>query len=384
MFKKSLAAVAVLGAFAASSFAADVTFYGKVDMGLSYQNAEVTDAQGKKDTTEALTLDSGVGLASRIGLKATEQLGNGDKVAFKLEGDFSTDDGELAKGKLWQREASLSYTSDWGKLYAGRYGSFSAAAGDTDIVMDRVESFDGGHKGVSMMGFSRMDNALTYFTPKFAGFQAAAMYSFKNDNQSVTGGDEDKGIVGNHEGHSDADHYAGIALSYDLGALKTAISYEQLIRHTHDYVDEQGTIKNQPLNDAKIVTFGGNYDFDMFKLYAGAQYFEGMDKVKDMKFEGLGADGVEGYALHVGSKFEALAGHFDTGIYYIDATGNAQAGLQDRDGEYFGINARYIYKLSNRTEIRSSVAYDHQEVETNAKDWEKDRYLACVSLTHNF
>ena len=38
--KKTLAAVAVLGAFAGSAFAADVTLYGKVDMGLSYQNTK--------------------------------------------------------------------------------------------------------------------------------------------------------------------------------------------------------------------------------------------------------------------------------------------------------------------------------------------------------
>ena len=383
MFKKSLAAVAVLGAFAASSFAADVTFYGKVDMGLSYQNAEVTDSQGKKDTTEALTLDSGVGLASRIGLKATEQLGNGDKVAFKLEGDFSTDDGELAKGKLWQREASLSYVSDWGKLYAGRYGSFSGAAGDTDIVMARVESFDGGHKGVGLVGLGRMDNALTYFTPKFAGFQAAAMYSFKNDAKAA--GDE---------GHHNADHYAGLAMTYDLGALQTAVSYEQVMRKNTVKAGEAG------LNDAKVVTFGGSYDFDMFKLFAGAQYFEGMDNLIGAKDAGLhdfykdakdvehaatlNKDGIEGYGLHFGTKFDALAGHFDAGLYYIDATANRDAG--DVDGEYFGVNARYIYKLSNRTEIRSSVAYDHTEWDKfqNTQNWEKDRYLACVSLTHNF
>lgn len=34
MFKKSLAAVAVLGAFAGSAFAAEVTMYGVIDTGL--------------------------------------------------------------------------------------------------------------------------------------------------------------------------------------------------------------------------------------------------------------------------------------------------------------------------------------------------------------
>ena len=39
--KKTLAAVAVLGAFAGSAFAADVQLYGIVDTGLQYLNADV-------------------------------------------------------------------------------------------------------------------------------------------------------------------------------------------------------------------------------------------------------------------------------------------------------------------------------------------------------
>lgn len=41
MFKKSLAAVALLGAFAGSAFAADVTLYGVVDEGFLYTTKPV-------------------------------------------------------------------------------------------------------------------------------------------------------------------------------------------------------------------------------------------------------------------------------------------------------------------------------------------------------
>ena len=40
MFKKTLAAVAVLGAFAGSAFAANVTMYGIVDTGLGYTSID--------------------------------------------------------------------------------------------------------------------------------------------------------------------------------------------------------------------------------------------------------------------------------------------------------------------------------------------------------
>lgn len=44
MFKKSLIAVAVLGATAFSVQAADVTMYGKVDTGLQFKTNEVPKA----------------------------------------------------------------------------------------------------------------------------------------------------------------------------------------------------------------------------------------------------------------------------------------------------------------------------------------------------
>ena len=44
--KKTLAALAVLGAFAGSAMAADVTLYGVVDLGLKYTNTD-SDLRGE-------------------------------------------------------------------------------------------------------------------------------------------------------------------------------------------------------------------------------------------------------------------------------------------------------------------------------------------------
>lgn len=100
--KKTLAALAVLGAFAGSAAAADVTLYGVVDYGFLYKHSESTEAKsGDTTKTDSLTLDSGVDSASRFGLKGTEDLGNGMKVGFKLENGFSADDGTLSQnGRL--------------------------------------------------------------------------------------------------------------------------------------------------------------------------------------------------------------------------------------------------------------------------------------------
>ena len=387
MFKKSLAAVAVLGAFAASSFAADVTLYGKVDMGLQYQNVETTNFKGVESNADGFKLNSGVGQASRIGVKGTEDLGNGYKVSFVLENGLNVDDGTFKgaeEDRLFDREASLTVSSEWGTLMAGRFGAFSTAASKTDILMSRVESFDGGHTGAELAMIDRVDNAIAYLSPKFAGFQAAAIYSLKMDNSKAGA-----------EGHSDADRYAGVALTYDIGALQTAIGYEQILRG-----------EGSDNNDAKVITFGGNYDFDMFKLYAAGQYFDGLTDVVDYGdaaedisglkgFEkyGLYNDGIEGYGLHFGAKFDALAGHWDAGIYYINAEANVVNGTYSGkpmtgtiDGEYYGGAVRYIYNLSSRTNIRSTLAYNTKEWDgvDNYDKWSRDTYTAKVSLTHNF
>lgn len=79
--KKTLAALAVLGAFAGSAAAADVQLYGVVDEGFIYTNTKVTDEKSDNQ----FQLGSGLNLGSRWGLKGTEDLGNGYKVGFKLK-----------------------------------------------------------------------------------------------------------------------------------------------------------------------------------------------------------------------------------------------------------------------------------------------------------
>lgn len=394
MFKKSLAALAVLGAFASASFAADVTFYGKIDLGLAYTNTETSQYNGMKVNEDSLTLDSGVGEASRIGFKATEELANGDKVSFKLEGDFTADDGELNDDHIFQREASLTYSSQWGDLFAGRFGSIAGAAGQSDVVMSRVDVFDGGHKGgqlVSLVG--RLDNAIAYQTPAFAGLQATAVYSFKNDNEEAWDHDKNPStpnVALGHEGHADANRYAGVALTYDIGALQTAVSYEQLIRTT--------VAGNHKLDDGKLVTLGANYDFDMFKLFAAAQHFEGLDNAIT-KSGGLGnsnptgkfaAEGMNGYSLHLGSEFAALGGFVELGLYYADVEANCEK--KAVDGEYFGMNGRYIYKLSERTNVRTSFGYTRTTWDkfkfggrkAHKQDFEQEVLKIGASLVHNF
>lgn len=89
--KKTLAALAVLGAFAGSALAAEVQLYGILDTGVGYNHINL-DTSGV-DNVDSFEMKSGVGSGSRWGLKGTEELGNGLTVGFILEDGFDSDTG---------------------------------------------------------------------------------------------------------------------------------------------------------------------------------------------------------------------------------------------------------------------------------------------------
>ena len=82
--KKTLAAVAVLGALAGSAMAAEVTLYGVIDTGLNWTQVKKTDS----DANNSFSMGSGQNSGPRFGLKGTEDLGDGWKVGFNLENSF--------------------------------------------------------------------------------------------------------------------------------------------------------------------------------------------------------------------------------------------------------------------------------------------------------
>ena len=96
--KKTLAAVAVLGAFAGTSMAADVTMYGVVDTGLLYQHGEASasiDGIGSASAeVDSFSMEPGTNSASRFGIRGTEDLGT------VIAGEYSTYNGMTVGFKL--------------------------------------------------------------------------------------------------------------------------------------------------------------------------------------------------------------------------------------------------------------------------------------------
>ena len=378
--KKTFVAAAVLGAFAASAMAADVTLYGVIDTGLHYSNKNVES----KHDVNSFDMKSGASAGNRWGLKGTEDLGNGYKVGFVLENGFTEDDGELGNGgRLFGREANLYVASDFGTLSFGRVGALTSGCGSYDQM--KYTPFATGWAGTAtkanfmLADRDRMDNTVTYVTPSFAGVQVYAQYSFNRDGQETAGNERQN------------DRYAALGASYKNGAFSSALVVDTVMHNNKSANDK----------DSLGVTLGASYDFEVVKLFAMGQYgqhenFLGSTFDKGTKttaantkyaadyFKTLSSKGWKGYGVNLGATAPVLGGTVLAQASYLDAKTHdgmsyesaekgaaATAALgtgsyKEAKAQNWGIALGYTYPFSKRTNVYTYVSYNETQVKTEA------------------
>lgn len=358
MFKKTLAAAAVLGAFAGSAFAADVTLYGVIDYGFNYQHVD-TDAAGT-DASDSFRMMSGQNSGSRFGLKAQEDLGNGLQVGFVLENGFDADDGSFdgnGDDKIFGRESQLYLSSAFGTVSFGRVGQMASANGSFGIL-GGASPFSGGwqdsvgQKFVFANGFARFDNTVTYVTPEFAGLKVYAQYSFQNSST-------EEGT----EGKSSVDRYYGVGATYTNNNL-----YLVGIVDSMNWGTQLGDT-GRSLDDQLAVTLGGAYDFGVAKLYASGQYFDNAKAVGQKRATETGSiadgysfatlEGAEGWGLNVGVGVPVFGGTAKAQVAYMDAESTRDS---DMNVSRWSLAAGYDYNLSKRTMVYTAAAYTRDDV----------------------
>lgn len=375
MFKKTLAAVAVLGAFAGSAFAANVTMYGIVDTGLGYTSID----KGYGEDVNTFDMRADQNSANRFGVKGEEDLGNGVKVGFSLENGFSSDDGKLSTaGRLFDREALLYVAGDFGELGMGRQGDLASGNGRYGLFGGKVSPFStgwsdiAGHKYVMGAGFGRMDNSVTYKTPTFAGFNVLAQYSFKKDSAKD-----------GREGSSAVDRQYALGASFTAGDLYlTGIVTQTNLK----------SLGQQDVEDPLTVSLGGNYNFGVAKLYVAGQYFKDSDlAVKQIDRHDADAntgyqkgEQFNGFGLSVGADVPAFGGTAKVLVGYMDAEDQAAENAQDLQRYTFSVG--YEYPLSKRTFVYGGAGYymdSYDKVEAGHDD---KASVAAVNagLVHKF
>lgn len=368
--KKTLAAVAVLGAFAGSALAADVTLYGKVDLGLHYLG---TDTDGVK--TNNWDLKSGGDSASRFGLKGSEQISEGLKVGFQLEHSFDADNGKDSSDRAFHREARLYVATDFGTLHMGRFGALDSTTGSLGMIGGLAATTGYGDVigdyGFAMMAHSRLNNSIAYTSPEFAGIKVSAMVSLGDTEEEF---DSEKGTFQaddfDREATSNVDRYYGLGVKGQWGALGAGLIVSQLDKghKTEDGVAPAGYFQ---ADDAMNYTAGVNYDFGFAKMALVGNYY---DQGKTSATEEVSSWGVNysiAAPLPVGS-VEAVVAYGEEKKEVV--------GGSDEKVKAFNVGAMYHYPLSKRTYLYAGAGFGQEKDDDN----KTKTYEVSSGLVHNF
>ncbi|MEO5661502.1 MAG: porin [Polaromonas sp.] len=234
--KKLLIALAAAGAFSGSASAqTSVTIYGIVDAGI------VNERGGVKGSLVKLT--SGVGSASRLGFRGTEDLGGGLSANFVLESGPRIDTGELdVANTIFNRQAYVGLKGGFGALTLGRqYTPFFLT------ISSVADPFTAGYAGSAKNLFPtvgnnrRTSNTIQYASPKISGLSGELAYSF-----------------GEQAGSNSAGRQYGAAIAYGSGPLNVRLAYNNKNNDTAaDATQPNGT----------NTLLAANYKFALAKVF---------------------------------------------------------------------------------------------------------------------
>jgi len=199
--KKTLIAAGIAAVMAAPAMA-DTTVYGKVRQ--SMENID-NDA----NTSDAWSITD---RASRVGVKGSEDLGNGMTANYQLEWSVDVDDGTFGARNQW-----VGLKGSFGEVRVGRHDTPYKMAGSAALFNDTMAD-EQSTSGIIQRNFeTRAANTIAYITPTVNGLHAAI---------AVVPGEETSTVAGTAvaDGLSDA---VSVAVVYKNGPLSIAGGYEK-------------------------------------------------------------------------------------------------------------------------------------------------------------
>lgn len=202
--KKSLIALAALGAFAgAASAQSSVTLYGTLDVGVSKQTGLALTAFGVNGNS--------FHTPSRWGIRGTEDLGNGLSAIFDLQtSGIGLGNGSMGQTKVCTNttatatapcaQASVQSSSYFGReAYVGLKGGFGTVKAGLDasvatygffpLTLNDISTSDAassvGIEPVTWYGSSRRPAFVSYTSPNMGGLDVMVGYTLKGTMEDV-------------------------------------------------------------------------------------------------------------------------------------------------------------------------------------------------------
>lgn len=165
--------------FSAAYAQSTVTIYGIVDSSVVYASRVANASGGNAGNTFAFN-NGGIG-PSLFGFKGREDLGGGFAANFDLESGYSTANGGYgtSNGNFWGRRAWIGVSGPFGEVRLGEQTSpFYLTMADSDPRGFSTFASSIVIYGDNVVFTSAVNsNAITYISPKVAGFEASAMFA---------------------------------------------------------------------------------------------------------------------------------------------------------------------------------------------------------------
>lgn len=369
--KKTFLAVALLTGFAGAAQAADsVTLYGLIDAGLGYEKVKF-----KGDSQSRMGAVQGMSSGSRFGLRGTEDLGDGLRAVFTLEGGFGPLNGNsLQNDRLFGRQATVGLDSDsWGRLEFGRQTNLASK------YFGSIDPFSTSYNNANMgttfgsANTMRLDNMVLYQTPSLGGLKVGLGYAFSADD-TVTDSTQKGFATGNNN------RVITAGVQYVNGPLNLAAAYDRF-NPSNDRVGGKDAARIQEY----IV--GGSYDFEVVKLAAAFGqtrdgWFigqnmgttpDGMNKLGSFKL----ADGFRANSYMIGATVP-LGRHAVFGSWQRATASNDK--LTGDDATFNVYSLGYTYEFTKRTNLYAYASYgDNYAFQHDATDT-----AVAVGLRHRF
>jgi predicted porin len=345
MKNKTLILAAVTTTFASAAHAqSSVTLYGLIDAGLTYVSNEASPASqispnGSITGGKAMFgMTSGNLQQSRWGLRGVEDLGGGLKTVFNLESGFNVTNGSTVSSALFNRQAYVGLSSEYGTLTLGRqYDSmvdYLAPMAATGTWGGTYFAHPGDNDNLNST-FS-ISNSVKYQSANYSGFSASALYGFSNSAG----------------GFADNRAYS-VGAGYTNGGLRVGAAYLQL--QGLNSGNGNGAIQNLPtfttanlpgIQNQRTWGLGASYDFGPALVGIVATQSRFQDKIADasVKYNNIEVNGRYNVtpAFFVGAAYTYTQGLRNTPA--SGTTNNLSAHWNQ-----FGLLADY--SLSRRTDL---------------------------------
>jgi predicted porin len=345
--KKSLLALAVLGAFAGAAQAqSSVQIYGSFDGGIRHETNVDTAGNnrwslGQRNSTTGIK--SGTYNSNRIGFKGVEDLGGGLNAHFNLETGFDSGTGGLNNtgNQLFERQAAVGLGGAWGNVDFGRQYT---VAFKTIAVYDPFNyKYTGIASAIPATAGTRDNNSMQYYGT-FGGVTARAEYA-----------------LGEQAGSASNGSVQALGATYAAGPLSLGAAYTQ-----------RNDLAGAGL-DNKHWTVGGAYAFGPARVSVGYT-----DQKQDEA--GAAADTKTKWSW-VGASYAVTPAVELTGAYYrTKRDGNAAATTSGKKDLYM-IGATYA--LSKRTNFYAEL--DHAKLKDGLRVNGQDKQRGIsLGINHLF